>query len=75
MMTDNQHIEFKSPAEAILRAYDSTLDGMMPVPERLGLVETKRRTIAAAAGSVRSISPAALTSAGAQIPPRETNRA
>jgi hypothetical protein len=30
-MTANQDIELKSPAEAILEAYDSTLDGMMPI--------------------------------------------
>jgi hypothetical protein len=66
-MTANQDIELKSPAEAILKAYDKALDGVMPVQERLGLVETTRRTVTAAAQSARQISQV-LTNAIAQIP-------
>ena len=66
-MPSHQDIELKSPAEAILKAYDSSTDGVMSVPERLGLVETKRRTVAEAAGEVRALS-AILSGAVANIP-------
>jgi len=69
-MTANQDIELKSPAEAILKAYDSSLDGAMTVTERLGLVETKSRTVAKAAETTRQVS-VVLTTAVAQIIPEQ----
>ena len=69
-MAANQDIELKSPAEAILKAYDSSLDGAMAVTERLGLVETKSRTVAKAAETTRQVS-AVLTTAVAQIIPEQ----
>ena len=69
-MTANQDIELKSPAEAILKAYDSSLDGAMAVTERLGLVETKSRTVAKAAETTRQVS-VVLTTAVAQVIPEQ----